>query len=554
MQRSGSASDAVSSRPAPTWSALALLLCIAVGVARILGTYQVFSETYDEGVHIAAGMELLDKGTFTYEPKHPPLSRVAVALGPYLSGIRSQGVPNIWGEGRAIIHAENADRTLFLARLGVLPFFALAAWLVWFWTRRLSGDQEAVVAALLFTTAPIVLAHSSVATTDIGLTAALLAVLVATIRWLDAPTTARSVWLGAAGAAALTAKLSSVAYFGLAVVLVVGVRLWWRPASGAVATETRGVVPVLSRWLSVTPLHLRRLLVVLPVAFACVWSLYRFQVGRLRGVPFPLTSLIQGVRDLANHNDLGHASFLLGKAYFDGNALFFPVGIAVKTPLTLLVLGVVGVVLLGRRAWRGRDWQLAVPLLAAVAVLAVSVPARINIGVRHVLPLFAILAMTGGMAAVFLWQRYAGSLARGALVGLSAAGLWSSLAIHPDYLAYFNELGGRHPERILVDSDLDWGQDLRRLRDTLKARGIDRVTTAYFGSAVPEMYGIPVSQKWKRGDEVHGWFVVSQTLRQRGDALLRNRKWTLYQDAFSWLDAYEPEARIGKSLLLYRVP
>ena len=128
----------MSSRPAPTWSALALLLCIAVGVARILGTYQVFSETYDEGVHIAAGMELLDKGTFTYEPKHPPLSRVAVALGPYLSGIRSQGVPNIWGEGRAIIHAENADRTLFLARLGVLPFFALAAWLVWFWTRRLS--------------------------------------------------------------------------------------------------------------------------------------------------------------------------------------------------------------------------------------------------------------------------------------------------------------------------------------------------------------------------------------------------------------------------------
>jgi hypothetical protein len=107
---------------------------------------------------------------------------------------------------------------------------------------------------------------------------------------------------------------------------------------------------------------------------------------------------------------------------------------------------------------------------------------------------------------------------------------------------------------VLVDSDLDWGQDLRRLKDTLAARGIDSVTTAYFGSAVPEMYGIPVRKKWKRDEPVHGWFVVSLTLRQRGDATLRRRVWTLYPDALSWLDAYEPEARIGKSLLLYRIP
>ena len=107
---------------------------------------------------------------------------------------------------------------------------------------------------------------------------------------------------------------------------------------------------------------------------------------------------------------------------------------------------------------------------------------------------------------------------------------------------------------MLVDSDLDWGQDLRRLRDTLRTRGIDSVTTAYFGSAVPEMYGIPVRAKWVRDTPVHGWFVVSQTLRQRGDAVLRNRKWTLYPDAFDFLDGIEPEARVGRSLLLYNLP
>lgn len=527
------------------------MLCIAIGAARIISTYEVFSETFDEGVHIAAGMELLDRGTFTYEPKHPPLSRVAVALGPYLSGVRSQGVNNIWGEGRAIIHAVNPDRTLFLARLGVLPFFVLAAFLVWTWARRLGGDGAALAAVFLFTTTPTILAHSSVATTDIGLLATLLGLLLATMVWIESPTPARSVWLGIAGAAALTAKLSSVAFFGLALLLILALRWWWGARGDASAT---GVLGRLSRWLSLTPEHLRRLVIVAPVAFLFIWTLYRFQVGSIRGIPMPLTSLIQGVRDLANHNDLGHASFLLGKAYADGNLLFFPVGLAVKTPLTLLALGIAGVVLLIQRARGVRDWQLAVPLLGALAVLVVSVPARINIGTRHVLPVFAFLSIGGGLAAVWAWQRWARAGHRAAMTALGVAGLWSTFAIHPDYIAYFNEVAGKHPEHVLVDSDLDWGQDLRRLRDTLQARGIDSVTTAYFGSAVPKMYGIPVKHAYIRGDTVHGWFVVSQTRRQRGDAFLRNGEWTLYPEMYDWLDALPVEAHIGKSLLLYRVP
>ncbi|MBC7898151.1 MAG: hypothetical protein H7066_22215 [Cytophagaceae bacterium] len=539
-----------SPRSVPLWSRLGFVLCVAIGAARIISTYEVFSETFDEGVHIAAGMELLDRGTFTYEPKHPPLSRVAVALGPYLSGIRSQGVKNIWGEGRAIIHAENADRTLFLARLGVLPFFILAAFLVWAWTRRIAGDGAAVVAVALFTTTPPILAHSSVATTDIGMLATLLGLHYATMLWLESPTRGRSVWLGVAGAAALTAKLSSVAFFGVGLLLILTLRWWWgRRSAGNEASSTG-----FARWLTLTPEHLRRLLIVGPVAFVCVWVVYGFQVGTLRGVPFPLTTLIQGIRDLARHNGLGHASYFLGQSYSDGHVLFFPVGLAVKTPLTLMALGLTGVALLIERTRTSRNWQLAVPLLAAFAVLAVSVPARINIGVRHVLPLFAVLAICGGVAAVWAWREWSRPVVRGAMSLVAAAGLWSAMSVHPDYLAYFNELAGKHPERILADSDLDWGQDLRRLRDTLQSRGIDSVAIAYFGSATPEMYGIPVSHRYKSGDQVKGWFAVSQTRRVRGDAYLRDGTWTMDPDTFAWLDAHPVEARIGKSLLLYRVP
>ncbi len=527
-------------------SLLVVVIALVVAIVRISGTYRVYSETFDEAVHIAAGMELLDKGRFSYEPKHPPLARVAVALGPYLSGIRSQGIPDHWDEGRAIVYLREPMHTLMLARLGILPFLILATMALWAWTRRLAGDAEAAVAVTLFTATPIILAHAGVATTDLALVATFAVLLFVSTLWLERPTRGRSVWLGVAGALTLTAKMSSLAFYGLTVLLVLALRWWWNRAE---ARESGAPV----ERLPLSAAHVRSLLITAPVAFLCVWAIYGFQHSTLRGVPFPLTTLIQGVKDLAIHNETGHASYLLGEAYWDGRWRFFLVGLGVKTPLTLLALGLAGAVLLVRKARANRDWRYAVPLLAAAAVLAVSIPARINIGVRHVLPVFLVLALCGGVAALAAW-RSAGRGARLALVLLGIAGYASTARAHPDYLAWFNELAGRHPEAVLVDSDLDWGQDLPRLRDTLRARGIDSVTMAYFGSATPVKYGIPVQAKWERGQPVHGWFVVSQTLRSRGTAVLRKRHWTLYPDAFDWLDGTEPVARIGKSLLLYRLP
>ena len=104
--------------------------CLAVGVARIVATYHVFNQTWDEPAHVAAGMEWLDRGRYPYEPLHPPLARIMEALGPRLAGIRSAGQANVWLEGNAILYAGGRyDRNLALARLGVLPFFLLAAFL-----------------------------------------------------------------------------------------------------------------------------------------------------------------------------------------------------------------------------------------------------------------------------------------------------------------------------------------------------------------------------------------------------------------------------------------
>src|SRR5246127_2802487 len=111
-----------------------VIIIFILGTLPIIGTYPVLSHTTDEPAHIAAGMELLDRGAFTYEQQHPPLARLAVALGPYLLGARSHGASYITDEGLAILYSGGDYlRRLSAARLGVLPFFVALVAITWAW-------------------------------------------------------------------------------------------------------------------------------------------------------------------------------------------------------------------------------------------------------------------------------------------------------------------------------------------------------------------------------------------------------------------------------------
>ena len=122
-----------------------VLALIALGCFRIARTYSVFNQTYDEPLHVACGLELLSKGTYTYEYLHPPLARMMVALGPYLKGVRPQSIQERWDEGNAVLRAGNDYWTnLTLARVGNLPFYILACVVVYLWSRRWFGQRTAL--------------------------------------------------------------------------------------------------------------------------------------------------------------------------------------------------------------------------------------------------------------------------------------------------------------------------------------------------------------------------------------------------------------------------
>ena len=500
------------------------LISIVLGAFRIAATYNVLSITFDEPAHIAAGMQLLDKDEFTYEPLHPPLARVAEALGPFLAGYHSQNGGDMWIEGRRIFYGpgNRPDAELLaLARLGVLPFFVASLVVVWLWTRRHIGPIEAALAVILLANLPVFLAHSGLATTDAPFAATLTAAFFAFLLWVERPSPVRGLLFGITAALALCTKLSALLFLPAAGIAVILYR--W-------ACDEQNWRPTELFW----PWH--RAVVPLVAAFVAIWVIYGCHTDPLYGI----RSLADGVRELTDFARRGEPSYFLGALNDHGSWAFFPTLLLVKSPLPFLIAIGIGAVVLLRRG--RRDWQRMAPLLGATAIIASAMPSTINIGLRHILPAFPLLAVVAGIGLARLLQAPAAPQ-RMAVAGLLV--FWQigeAAAAAPDYLAYFNELALDQPQRIVVGSDLDWGQDVRRLNLELKKRGIAHVHLAVHTSADLRKHDFPPFETMYPGEPTTGWIAISEQIR------------AFYCAGYQWLDAYRPVERIGSSILLYYVP
>jgi hypothetical protein len=244
-------------------------------------------------------------------------------------------------------------------------------------------------------------------------------------------------------------------------------------------------------------------------------------------VPLPAPAFIAGAEYVAQHSSAGHPAFLLGRHHDQGWWYYFPVVLFFKTPLAFLALALAGMIALRRHP------IAYVPLLMLLPALT----SKINIGVRHVLPLYPVLAILAAYAAVALWRR-----SRAATVLLLGWFFVATAIAHPDYLPYFNE-AARHPEEIAVDSNFDWGQDLLRLRQLTRRERLQPLYLSYFGSADWRRLGIPAEDLPNR--PVRGWIAISEMQFKFGTPEQRA--------AFRWLEPHQPVRRVGKSIRLYRI-
>jgi hypothetical protein len=524
----------------PKYPHIVLALLIGIASLRIISTYFVFSNTTDEPAHIACGLEWLDRHAWTLEPLHPPLGRVLTALGPFLMGERSHPELGMWSEGFRILGSGgHYDLNLAVARLGILPLFWIGAIAVYRWARYLTSRRGALFAALIFTTTPAVLAHAGLATTDLALVAFSATSVVAALYFLEpassrGDTALRAMLLGFSLGLAISSKFSAFVFLPA----ILSALFIWR------------CLPNLRR-PDLTPLRTAAIWspLIAFAAFATVWSLYRLSFSKdpVLGFRVPFPELFAGLRLLREKNAFGSPAYLCGRCSLAGFWYYFPVVLSVKTPLGMPALLVVGIWLGLKRGLRA----LLCPLIVAAAILITAAFSRIDIGVRHVLVVYPALSVATGIAM----EGALNALARRGSVVLAAAFLLWHLAsgaiAHPDYLAYTNELALPTPENVLVDSDLDWGQDMKRLALRARQLGIREMASETMGgSYVLAGNAFPKSLPfdWRRPSP--GWNAVSVTPWK-----LRCFYTKGYQRPTDlWPDTAKPVEKIGKSTYLFYFP
>ena len=534
-------------------SRLILGFLFVVALGRVASTYTVFNDTYDENNHITCGLEYWERGDYLIERQHPPLARAVLAAPAYfIAGLRLSPRNFLWNGEWASGPLERYWSTLSWARAGNLLFWAALLTTVYLWTRSLWNRRAALVAVLLCACSPTLLGHSAVACLDVAVAALTTCATWRLWLWFEADTAQglrRSLWAGVACGLAVTAKFSAL---GFVAVAAVGL-LAWAGARGRVRVGRRRFAE-----------------------FACagavmcgtIWAVYRFDYGpvapdraayqsewaeggspsaallarTLGPVSLPAPALFRGLIDALNHNAQGHRAFLLGEWSSQGRAAYFPIALATKATLPLLILAATGIALGGCDPRRRR--KLVPPLILFAATLAVGIVANINIGVRHILPAFPALAMLA--ASLFAEMELSVAGRRRFKSAAVAAGLlaWhagESLLAHPDYLPYFNQTVRGRAHRVLADSNLDWGQDLARLSEWMRENRVPGVMLWHFGQTPPERFGIRVGAP---PPPQQGWLAVSVNHLNGmwGDtaelAALRRRP---------------PDARIGQSIYLYRM-
>ncbi len=532
------------------------------------------SPTMDEQNHIARGLAYLRTGDPRLSTEHPPLVNSLCALPLLTQPVRLPTDDWSWSAGewyrfadQLLWHAnDDAERIVFLARLPVMFLGLLLGAFLYratrWWVGEAAGGTESyvpVVALLLYVFDPNILAHSHYVTTDLGATAFVF--LAAAALWRAARSDFQLgpvVLAGGAYGLALSAKLSAVV-FGPIFALVAVASLFGRWQQ---CRRDNRANQWLRAWL--------RLGVFYPLsALVVVWAVFGLDWGPLieGGPAVPMPAFWRGVEIILDFSAGGRPAFLLGRFSVDGFWNYFPVALAVKTPLpTLLLLAwAVGMFLVRcvsclknrtRGSVCGALPASAFLLVPAVFYFVVSTQSAVNLGYRHLLPILPFLF-------AFIATQLASSRIPRYIVLLLL--LWlvvSNLLIFPHYVSFFNEIvGPENGYQVLVDSNVDWGQDLKRLRQWMDQQGVERVKLAWFGSAYPEYYGVQYdplpglphhfdlwdSPPFDPAAPEPGVYAISVSNLQE---LYRQDE---EKTVFAWFRGREPDDRVGYSVLIYRV-
>ena len=464
--------------------AIAIGVICAVTIVRVALTHDVFSPTYDEPLHVSAGFEFLHQH-YRWGTENPPLARAFFAWPLRHAHPTATSGPDY---ARQIYEsAGDYMRGVVLSRRGNLVFVALAIIGVALFAADLMGYAAGVLAALIFAMLPTTLAYGGLATTDIAGTAAFAIAMWAVSRWLRDVRSTTTVLVGVAVALVFLTKFTVAAFLLIGVIVLMAARKRWPIKEGLAASV---------------------------IALVLIYAVYTYAHAAPR--------FLLGMRDVIRISRNGQGAFLLGEVRNNGWWYYFPVVLFVKTPIPVLLLAPFGL--------KRRD-------VAAIAlgILAIAMTSKTDIGVRHILPIYVPLSILAA-SALMRWRW---------LAAIPCAWLVVNSALaHPDYLPWMNAFAGAHPERVALDSNFDWGQDVLRLRDECARQHIPSLGVKLFTATPPEFVGVPPTHAIDPYVPDAGWCAISE-----GDLVPAQ---TRDPRAYAWLTDSRQFIRVGKTIRLYR--
>jgi 4-amino-4-deoxy-L-arabinose transferase-like glycosyltransferase len=471
--------------------------------------------TWDEPDHIYSGY-MSWKGDFGLNPEHPPLVKFVATL-PLLG--MPLNVPELQDRpyrlqavlgGRDFIFHNDADKVVFRAQMAASIFTLLLLVIVFLTAREMFGTTAGFVGLGLLVFDPTLLAHGALVTTDAIQACFLLASIYAFYRYVKAPSVSRLAITGLAVGLALASKHSAVLVFPMLVMLA-GIEVFRRKS-----VDKGSQLSIGKRGARLGA----ALLIIGLVSVGILWGTYGFRYSargsglrlnpsmeaQLNQVPSSTEARVLGefarLHLLPESYIYGFAhvlfsaksfnSYVFGKAYPHAVWFYFPVAMLVKSSLTFLILLVIciWVIASGRlKKWR----ELAFLLIPSLIYLAASMIGGMNIGIRHILPVYIFLAIViAGATSVLVKSR------RYWLYAVLLLLLFQAISVtrtFPNYIGYANEAfgGPKNVWRYVSDSSADWAQQLHAVKRYTDARNIQRCWFVYFGTGVIDYdyYKIP---------------------------------------------------------------
>lgn len=555
---------------------------LAAGILAIAAVICIFSMRGDSGIvdeiaHVPAGYSYVDAQDFRLNPEHPPLGKALsgvpllfLNLNDAYSDWSWEGIAQ-WENGWQLIYEEgnNADQILFWARIPTVILFLILGIYLYKWVSELYGNRAGIFSLILLAASPSVLAHARFVTTDIAAAVGFIISGYYFYNYYRSPTLKALIFAGLAFGLAQLLKFSAILLIPIFGIIIIIKSIIDRKDGGFWANFWKNLKPLF--WIFI-------------IGFALIWLVYifftwntSFEIERkvielnlptegaasLRKILISMASIpifkslahwLLGLLMVFAHAEGGHTAFLLGQFSRLGWWYFFPVAWFFKVPIPIILLTVWSFIVLLWQRFKEKSDVLAVTLILTTIIIywGVSMRGSLNIGIRHLIPVFPFMFLIIARAAQPILEK-SWSVSKVLLWGFISWLIIETLVTYPNFVSYFNQFRyafGKQKHEILVDSSLDWGQDLKRLQKYVEENNIDVIKVDYFGGGVPSYY-IPQSTEWhSKYGKTAGWIAISATFYQMSKYYgpLEN------QESYAYLDKLKPKAIIGDSILVFKIP